>query len=48
VVEKVRGSNFKKCYPVHEAVVVDVFKLESTYAMGEEPELMSKDLILES
>ncbi len=46
--EKVRGSNLKKCCPVQEAVVVDVYKLDSTYATGEGPELISIDLILES
>jgi hypothetical protein len=41
--EKVRGLNLNKCYPVHD-VVADLL-LESTYAMGDAPELIVIDLI---
>jgi hypothetical protein len=43
--EKVRGSNLNKSYPVHVVNYDPVRKLESTYAMGEEPELTVTDLI---
>jgi hypothetical protein len=43
--EKVRGSNLNKSYPVHVVNDDPVRKLESTYAMGEEPELTVRDLI---
>jgi hypothetical protein len=48
VVEKARGSNLKKCYPVQEVNAVDVYKLDNTYAEGTGPELISIDLILGS
>jgi hypothetical protein len=44
VLEKLRGLNLNKCYPEQEKLFI--LKLESTYAIGEAPELTVIDLII--
>ena len=41
--ENINGLNLKNCYPVQDPAVL---KLESTYAMGDVPELTAIDFIL--